>query len=249
MVNYIDLEIDITPEHFSVLDGTSQLVLTPYSVRGTASVVTGYDILTLCLGDQSRCVVGAKGHYVSGGISSNLEKTSTTDLSESGFAFISGFPIDLCTGLFSWRGRQQGRRASRGVFDQKGDQHCESPRDHWFLQSSWVRRQDHLHFSTARRGPLLWIAGAGGPAEEAKQALINMGEILSAAGCDFTNAVKTTVWLADVNDSKTANEMDKQHFKSRFPVRAAHQLAALRKGGHVGTEAVADQGPFTTASL
>ena len=40
----------------------------------------------------------------------------------------------------------------------------------------------------------------GGVAEEAKQALTNIGEILKAAGCDITNVVKATVLLADIND-------------------------------------------------
>eukprot|EP00069_Balaena_mysticetus_P017770 bmy_10836T0 len=66
----------------------------------------------------------------------------------------------------------------------------------------------------------------GGVAEEAKQALTNMGEILKAASCDFTN-----------------------DFQSNFPARAAYQVAALPKGGRVEIEAVAVQGPLVTASL
>lgn len=88
----------------------------------------------------------------------------------------------------------------------------------------------------------------GGTAAEAKQAPINTGEIRTAAGCDFTHVVKTTVLLADMNDFGTADEMDKQHFMSHLPVRAAAQLAALPKGGLVETEAVGDQGRLTTAS-
>ncbi|XP_077023422.1 2-iminobutanoate/2-iminopropanoate deaminase isoform X2 [Tamandua tetradactyla] len=67
---------------------------------------------------------------------------------------------------------------------------------------------------------------SGGVTEEAKQALKNMSEILKAAGCDFAN-----------------------DFKSDFPARAAYQVAALPKGGRVEIEAVAVQGPLTTASL
>ncbi|XP_063498958.1 2-iminobutanoate/2-iminopropanoate deaminase isoform X2 [Symphalangus syndactylus] len=90
---------------------------------------------------------------------------------------------------------------------------------------------------------------SGGVAEEAKQALKNMGEILKAAGCDFTNVVKTTVLLADINDFSTVNEIYKQYFKSNFPARAAYQVAALPKGSRIEIEAVAVQGPLTTASL
>ncbi|MBZ3877502.1 Ribonuclease UK114 [Sciurus carolinensis] len=89
----------------------------------------------------------------------------------------------------------------------------------------------------------------GGIAAETKQALTNMGEILKAAGCDFTNVVKATVLLADMNDFNTVNAIYKQYFKSNFPARAAYQVAALPKGARIEIEAVAIQGPLTTASL
>uniref|UniRef100_A0A8C5W327 2-iminobutanoate/2-iminopropanoate deaminase n=1 Tax=Microcebus murinus TaxID=30608 RepID=A0A8C5W327_MICMU len=78
----------------------------------------------------------------------------------------------------------------------------------------------------------------GGVEEAAKQALKNMGEILKAAGCDFTNVVKTTVLLADINDFNTVNDIYKQYFKSNYPARAAYQVAALPKGGRIEIEAV-----------
>ncbi|KAM9102268.1 2-iminobutanoate/2-iminopropanoate deaminase isoform X2 [Sarcophilus harrisii] len=83
---------------------------------------------------------------------------------------------------------------------------------------------------------------SGGVAEEAKQALINIGEILKAGGCDYTNVVKTTVLLADINDFNAVNEIYKQYFKSSFPARAAYQVAALPKGGRVEIEAIAVAG-------
>uniref|UniRef100_A0A8C3WPP7 2-iminobutanoate/2-iminopropanoate deaminase n=1 Tax=Catagonus wagneri TaxID=51154 RepID=A0A8C3WPP7_9CETA len=89
----------------------------------------------------------------------------------------------------------------------------------------------------------------GGVVEEAKQALTNMGEILKAAGCDFTNVVKTTVLLADINDFGTVNDIYKQYFQGSFPARAAYQVVALPKGGRVEIEAIAIQGPLVTASL
>lgn len=48
-----------------------------------------------------------------------------------------------------------------------------------------------------------------GVIKEAKRAFKNVGEILKAAGCDFTNVVKTTVLLADMNDFGTVNEIYK----------------------------------------
>ncbi|XP_068839516.1 2-iminobutanoate/2-iminopropanoate deaminase-like [Capricornis sumatraensis] len=56
----------------------------------------------------------------------------------------------------------------------------------------------------------------GGVTEKAKQALTNIGEILKAAGCDFTNVVKTTVLLADINDFSAVNDVYKQYFQSSF---------------------------------
>ncbi|XP_012499043.1 PREDICTED: ribonuclease UK114 [Propithecus coquereli] len=85
----------------------------------------------------------------------------------------------------------------------------------------------------------------GGVEKEAKQALKNIGEILKAAGCDFTNVVKTTVLLADINDFDTVNDVYKQYFKSNFPARAAYQVTALPKGGRIEIEAIAVRGPFT----
>ncbi|CAB1444105.1 unnamed protein product [Pleuronectes platessa] len=85
----------------------------------------------------------------------------------------------------------------------------------------------------------------GGVQAQAKQALINMGEILKAAGCDYTNVVKTTVLLADINDFNSVNEVYKTFFSSNFPARAAYQVAALPRGGLVEIEAVAVVGPLS----
>ncbi|XP_053322243.1 2-iminobutanoate/2-iminopropanoate deaminase isoform X2 [Spea bombifrons] len=88
----------------------------------------------------------------------------------------------------------------------------------------------------------------GGVKNEAKQALINMGEILKAAGSDYNNVVKTTVLLADINDFNDVNEIYKQFFKNNYPARAAYQVAALPRGGRVEIEAVAVVGPITEIS-
>ncbi|XP_072532090.1 2-iminobutanoate/2-iminopropanoate deaminase isoform X1 [Salminus brasiliensis] len=89
---------------------------------------------------------------------------------------------------------------------------------------------------------------AGGVQAQAKQALVNMGEILKAAGCGYENVVKTTVLLADINDFNSVNEVYKQFFNRNFPARAAYQVAALPRGGLVEIEAIAVLGPITDAS-
>ncbi|XP_066546950.1 2-iminobutanoate/2-iminopropanoate deaminase isoform X2 [Amia ocellicauda] len=88
----------------------------------------------------------------------------------------------------------------------------------------------------------------GGVLAEAKQALINMGEILKSAGCDYSSVVKTTVLLADMNDFNGVNEVYKQFFHNNFPARAAFQVAALPRGGRVEIEGVAVLGPIQDAS-
>lgn len=89
---------------------------------------------------------------------------------------------------------------------------------------------------------------AGGVKNEAKQALVNMGEILKAAGCDYNNVVKTTVLLADINDFNDVNDIYRQFFQNNFPARAAYQVSALPRGGRVEIEAVAVLGPITEVS-
>ncbi|XP_043072935.1 2-iminobutanoate/2-iminopropanoate deaminase isoform X2 [Puntigrus tetrazona] len=89
---------------------------------------------------------------------------------------------------------------------------------------------------------------AGGVQAQAKQALINMGEILKAAGCGYENVVKTTVLLADISDFNNVNDVYKQFFKSNFPARAAYQVAALPRGSLVEIEAIAVLGPITDSS-
>ncbi|XP_078543106.1 2-iminobutanoate/2-iminopropanoate deaminase isoform X2 [Lissotriton helveticus] len=88
----------------------------------------------------------------------------------------------------------------------------------------------------------------GGVLAQTKQALVNMGEILKAGGCDYKNVVKTTVLLTDINDFAGVNDVYKQFFPSNCPARAAYQVVALPKNGLVEIEAIAVVGPITEAS-
>ncbi|KAM9415995.1 2-iminobutanoate/2-iminopropanoate deaminase-like isoform 2-T5 [Salvelinus alpinus] len=85
----------------------------------------------------------------------------------------------------------------------------------------------------------------GGVQAQARQALVNMGEILKAAGCGYDNVVKTTVLLADINDFVNVNDVYKTFFSKNFPARAAYQVVALPRGGLVEIEAVAVLGPIS----
>jgi len=79
----------------------------------------------------------------------------------------------------------------------------------------------------------------GGVEAEARQALQNMGEILKEAGGSYSDVVKTTVLLADMNDFVRVNKIYSEFFSSAVPARAAYQVAALPKAGRVEIEAVA----------
>uniref|UniRef100_A0AAY4EFT5 2-iminobutanoate/2-iminopropanoate deaminase n=1 Tax=Denticeps clupeoides TaxID=299321 RepID=A0AAY4EFT5_9TELE len=96
--------------------------------------------------------------------------------------------------------------------------------------------------------PVSSLLVPGGVQAQARQALVNMGEILKAAGCGYENVVKTTVLLADINDFDNVNEVYKQFFTRYFPARAAYQVAALPRGGLVEIEAVAVLGPIADVS-
>uniref|UniRef100_A0A8K9WQF6 Reactive intermediate imine deaminase A homolog n=1 Tax=Oncorhynchus mykiss TaxID=8022 RepID=A0A8K9WQF6_ONCMY len=76
----------------------------------------------------------------------------------------------------------------------------------------------------------------GGVQAQARQALVNMGEILKAAGCGYDNVVKTTVLLADINDFVNVNDVYKTFFSKNFPARAAYQVVALPRVSSITTQ-------------
>src|SRR5574344_1458863 len=56
----------------------------------------------------------------------------------------------------------------------------------------------------------------GGPREQFVQIFKNLQAILAEAGCSFDNVVKTTVYLADIADFATLNEVYAQYFKEPY---------------------------------
>lgn len=79
----------------------------------------------------------------------------------------------------------------------------------------------------------------GGVEAETRQALINLGNILKAAGSSLENVVKTTVFLRDINDFARMNAVYAEFFKENPPARSAFQVGALPKAAAVEIEAVA----------
>ncbi len=75
--------------------------------------------------------------------------------------------------------------------------------------------------------------------EQSRQALRNVGAILSAAGMTYSDVVKTTVLLADIADFAAMNAVYAEFFTGDKPARACFQVAALPMGVKVEIEAVA----------
>ena len=76
---------------------------------------------------------------------------------------------------------------------------------------------------------------------QASQALDNLKQVLSAAGMGFADVVKTTVFLADMNDFAAINAIYAKYFPGEAPARSCVQVAALPKGALFEIEAIAVQ--------
>jgi 2-iminobutanoate/2-iminopropanoate deaminase len=77
-------------------------------------------------------------------------------------------------------------------------------------------------------------------AEQARQALDNLGSLLAATGLDLSAVVKTTIFVTDLAEFAAMNEVYASYFKQPFPARSTVQVAALpHKGAKVEIEAIA----------
>jgi 2-iminobutanoate/2-iminopropanoate deaminase len=100
-------------------------------------------------------------------------------------------------------------------------------------------------------GDLIFCAGQGAidPAtqevrqgtieEETERTLRNLEAVLDAAGATFADVVKTTVFLADIDDFAAMNAVYARFFPDPPPARTTVEVAALPKGFKVEIEAVA----------
>jgi len=79
----------------------------------------------------------------------------------------------------------------------------------------------------------------GGIAEQTHQVLKNIGAVLAAAGASYAQVVKTSVYLQDMADFATMNEIYGGYFAAPAPARATIQAAALPRGVRVEIDVVA----------
>ncbi len=75
--------------------------------------------------------------------------------------------------------------------------------------------------------------------EQTKRVMLNITEVLKAAGLTFANVVKTTIFLTDFADFQTVNEIYGSHFPQDPPARSTVQVAALPKNARVEIEVIA----------
>lgn len=87
------------------------------------------------------------------------------------------------------------------------------------------------------------IPDTGGRADDvgsqAHQAMSNIGAVLGDAGLGYDDIVKTTIFLADMNDYGVVNDAYGSYFEGEYPARSAVQAAALPGGFLVEIEVVA----------
>lgn len=79
----------------------------------------------------------------------------------------------------------------------------------------------------------------GGVVEQAEQVLKNLTAVLEAAGSNLRQVVKTTVFLADMDDFTAMNEVYGRYFGESKPARATVQAARLPRDARVEIDCIA----------
>ena len=102
-----------------------------------------------------------------------------------------------------------------------------------------------------RAGQLLFASGQiptdpatgaiveGDVAAQTRRVFDNLGAVLKAANLSLAAVVRTTVFLADMNDFATMNEVYGTYFSEPYPARATVQVARLPKDARVEIDAIA----------
>ncbi|MBC9130099.1 RidA family protein [Frischella sp. Ac48] len=82
--------------------------------------------------------------------------------------------------------------------------------------------------------------------DQTRQSLANIKAILLAAGCEPANIIKTTVFLADLNDFTAVNAVYEQFFRENnasFPARSCVEVARIPRDAKVEIEVIAVKNP------
>jgi 2-iminobutanoate/2-iminopropanoate deaminase len=102
-----------------------------------------------------------------------------------------------------------------------------------------------------RAGQLVFISGQvpidpatgnlieGDIAAQTRRVFENLGALLKAAGLSFANVVRTTVFLADMNDFAAMNQAYATYFSEPYPARSTVQVSRLPKDARIEIDVVA----------
>ncbi|MBI4476015.1 MAG: RidA family protein [Acidobacteria bacterium] len=102
-----------------------------------------------------------------------------------------------------------------------------------------------------RAGSFLFVSGQipldpvtgsivdGDVADQTRRVLDNVGAILKAAGATYDNVVRTTVFLADMNDFAAMNQVYATYFPTQAPARSTVQAARLPKDARIEIDVIA----------
>lgn len=119
------------------------------------------------------------------------------------------------------------------------------------IQTSYAPAAVASYSQAIDTGNLVFLAGQigldpqsgeiveGGIAAEAERALRNLTAVLEAAELSMSDVVKTTCFLADINDFAAFNEVYGKFMAAPPPARSTFAVAALPRGARVEIEAIA----------
>ncbi len=107
---------------------------------------------------------------------------------------------------------------------------------------SHANRLGNLVFCSGQLGlePVSGVLVEGGIQGQTRQALTNLSAVLQAAGSSLQGVLKTTVFLADMNDFAAMNGVYGEHFPTQPPARTTVAALALPKGALVEIECIAE---------
>ena len=84
------------------------------------------------------------------------------------------------------------------------------------------------------------MIGNGNIEEETRQVLRNLIAVVEAAGGDYSNVIRTTIYLADLNDFAKVNQIYAETFNNKVsPARACVEVSNLPKGGKIEIDCIA----------
>ena len=102
-----------------------------------------------------------------------------------------------------------------------------------------------------RAGQLLFVSGqvpldpatgqivAGDIETQTRRVFDNLAAVLKAGGRSFADVVRTTVFLADMNDFTAVNDVYGTYFSAPYPARATVQVARLPKDARIEIDVIA----------